>query len=158
MRKRAVFFQLKAQNAALTAQLRRAAVCGWLGAEPSGQKGKLSVYSLSSTARCARSPARGSFLCPLPCRARHDFEWPPLRSGHVQRNFYFKFSRLSRSAERDRRFFHRWGRSRKLHLQCLLPVEAQRCGRIPLPSAHCVRSHLPQGDGFRGEEKVCGSV
>ena len=25
---------------------------------------------------------------------------------------------------------------------------------IPLPSAHCVRSHLPQGDGFRGGGKL----
>ena len=27
---------------------------------------------------------------------------------------------------------------------------------IPLPSAHCVRSHLPQGDGFSGDGKVSG--
>ena len=26
---------------------------------------------------------------------------------------------------------------------------------IPLPSAHCVRSHLPQGDGFRANQKLC---
>ena len=82
----------------------------------------------------ASSPRRGSFLCSLPCRARYDFEWPPLRSGHVQRKDYFKFSRLSHSAERDRRFFHRRGRSRELHLQRLLPTEVRRCGGTPLPA------------------------
>ena len=57
--------------------------------------------------------------------------------------------------------------------QRFLPVEnspAPRCSismggkdggytyyiRIPLPSAHCVRSHLPQGDGFSGGGKVSG--
>ena len=87
----------------------------------------------SRFARC-QLPRRGSFLCSLPCRARHDFEWPPLRSGHVQRKDYFKFSRLSHSAERDRRFFHRRGRSRELHLQRLLPTEVRRCGGTPLPA------------------------
>ena len=80
----------------------------------------------------ASSPEGGAF-CAL-CRARHDFEWPPLRSGHVQRKDYFKFSRLSHSAERDRRFFHRRGRSRELHLQRLLPTEVRRCGGTPLPT------------------------
>ena len=91
----------------------------------------------SQASRFARYqlPRRGSFLCSLPCRAQHDFEWPPLRSGHVQRKDYFKFSRLLHSAERDRRFFHRRGRSRELHLQRLLPAEVRRCPRRPLGGA-----------------------
>ena len=45
-----------------------------------------------------------------------------------------------------------------------ISVAAKRCkliyqsvyslSGIPLPSAHCVRSHLPQGDGFRGGGKL----
>ena len=29
---------------------------------------------------------------------------------------------------------------------------------VPLPSAHCVRSHLPQGDGFWRWRETCGSA
>ena len=111
---------------------------GWgFGTNPLRHLALLDARSPEGGAFCVLSPAgHGTILNGLRCALA-------IFSG---KSFYI--SRLSRSAERDRRFFHGWGRSRKLHLQRLLPTEARRCGRMPLPSAHGVRSHLPQGDGF----------
>ena len=47
----------------------------------------------------------------------------------------FIISRLSHSAECDRRFFHGWGHGGKRQVQRLLPTEARRCDGIPLPSS-----------------------
>ena len=95
--------------------------------------GSFAWRTLSGSLRSPAPPKGGAF-CALHCRTRHDLEWPPLRSGHVQRKDYFKFSHLSRSAERDRCFFHRRGRSRELHLQCLrgcCPNSPSRLRRQP---------------------------
>ena len=106
-----------------------------------------------------------------------DSKCPPLHSGHIQRKDYFAFGAtafaersvaikapvgllsgravcVSRwrgfaptsSAERSKRIFTGRGRKKGKH------------GEKPLPSAHCVRSHLPQGDGFSGGGKLCGSA
>ena len=81
----------------------------------------------------ASSPEGGAF-CAL-CRARHDFEWPPLRSGHIQRKIILYFASVALCGARQT-LFHGWGRSsRKLHLQRLLPTEARRCPRRPLGGA-----------------------
>ena len=40
-----------------------------------------------------------------------------VRSGHIQRKDYFNISRLSHSAECSKRYFHKWDRRGKQHLQ-----------------------------------------
>ena len=46
-------------------------------------------------------------------RENDDFEYPPLALWIFSAEELFIISRLSRSAERDKRYFHEWGRKGK---------------------------------------------
>ena len=53
--------------------------------------------------------------------------------------------------------FHGRGRGGKRHLQRRFLRKRGAAG-LPLPSCRFASSHLPQGDGFRGGGKLCGSA
>ena len=120
---RKIYFQIC--NSGKSADFPELPFHGWgFGTNPLRHLALLDASSPEGGAFCALSPAgHGTILNGLRCALA-------IFSG---KSFYI--SRLSRSAERDRRFFHGWGRSRKLHLQCLLPTEARRCPRRPLGGA-----------------------
>ena len=128
---------------------------GWgLGTNPLRHLALLDASSPEGGAFCALSPAgRGTILNGLRCALA-------MFSGKIILNFRVWHTRVcaamkapvgllsgravcvsrwrgfapTSSAERDRRFFHRRGRSRELHLQRLLPAEVRRCGGTPLPA------------------------
>ena len=65
---------------------------------------------------------------------------------HLQRKMIFNLP-IGKICGFSRLAFSREGCNGKRHLQ-----------KIPLPSAHCVRSHLPQGDGFSNSGKLCSNA
>ena len=80
---------------------------------------------------------------PLPGAARFRMASAVLWPCSAERLFII--SRLTRSAERVRRFFSQEGSEGKM-------------AALPLPSCRFAAIHLPQGDGFSSKGKVCGSA
>ncbi|MDU8690771.1 hypothetical protein RX411_05630 [Faecalibacterium prausnitzii] len=72
-------------------------------------------------------------------------EWPPLRSGHIQRKNYFYICKLEKSADFSNLLFHGRGRNGKRHLLALAP-----CGSIApagkaqiFPARQSTFTHMP---------------
>ena len=65
----------------------------------------------------------------------------------------FIISRLSRSAERSKRYFHGRGRNGKRHLQRRFLRKQGAAGNTP--SVFAAQSQLPQGDAFGHCRKLC---
>ena len=51
----------------------------------------------------------------------NDLEMAPLRSGHIQRKFYFIVCSSEKSADFSELLFHKRGRSKKMHLSDGVP-------------------------------------
>ena len=91
------------------------------------------------------------------CRGGNDFECAPRCSAHHQRKNYFKFRvcRALRSAT-NAIFTEGVVEGNSSCRACFLRKRPH--GGVPLPSAPVGRSHLPQGDGFSGGDKVFGTA
>ncbi len=91
-------------------------------------------------------------LPPARLRRKNDFEYPPLTLWIFSAEGLFLISRLSRSAERSKRYFHRGGRKRKRQMQRRFLRKRGAAG-VPAPPGGAVAQRL-RGYKWRSEKSV----